>query len=322
MSNAITNRKQQAISLVENVAKEQATTLAMHNLDVNRFKSVAVEALLSNPNIGKCEPVSLMRAMRSACQDGLVPNGKEACFIPKKTGDVQYLPMLGGICKIAHRVLGATIESGHIREGEEDTIEINQPSQGHHTVNVKPSFKKKAVGEVVGAWALVRVKNQHDFVHIFYHNDIENARKASNMRYPGGPWDLWTGRMAEKAVVKSAVRKVLNMYPGLVGERTQDILENMLDADVEEAEIVEEEVMQEAEIAELEVVDQSPGLTEPEGSQDAPEEQPSKATPQPAKKATPKKAAPKAQAKKEEAKTETIQAPAQEDDMDIDWSIE
>ena len=279
----MTDIKQQAIATVRGITKEQAGTLAMHNIDPNRFQQVAVEALLSNPAIKSCNANSLRVALRRACQDGLVPNGKEACLIPKGSGDVDYMPMVGGICKMAHRYLKATITSGHVRAGEEDNIKITQTTQGDDVVEIRSSFRKQGdPNRIVGAWALIKVPGQDAFCHIFWEEDIKRARARSSVKSPSGPWGTWTGRMAEKAVVKSAVRKALNMFPSILTEGERDTMERSLDADIEE-QAVEDVIEPEAEIIEEAEFTEEPVEAEPE-----PEPKPKpKAKPKPKKEEPP-----------------------------------
>ena len=121
--NEIQKAKELTRRLAGTVATEQATTLAMHGLDPEVFKGVLFEAMLSTPAIGRANQADLGRALRLCCQDGVIPNGREAALIVNKQGGVQFRVMRDGLCKILHRVLKADIQSGYVREGQQVQIQ-------------------------------------------------------------------------------------------------------------------------------------------------------------------------------------------------------
>ena len=232
MANQLALNRAKVRELSLQVAHEQSGTLAMYGIDSDRFKSTLVEAILSNPNIQKAKEVELARALREACQNGVLPNGREGAIIVNRDGGVRFLAMRDGICKLFHRAFpGSEIRSGFIRKGQDVKI-ISDTFEGDRVV-IEYTFGAEPDTEIIGSWCSVQVPGHKPVVGVFNKLDIEQARKASNVRGQGGPWDVWEGRMAEKAVVKSTVRKALYMFSG-VNEQIQSLVSSQLDADDKE----------------------------------------------------------------------------------------
>ena len=210
MDNAIQDKKNNLLALPEKITQEQKTTLALRGLHPAVFQETLTEAILNNPKIPKANYESLARALRECCQSGMLPNGRDSALIVNGDGSVKYLQMRDGIAKLFHRLAkGSEIRSNYVREGE--TVTVTTDSVDGDRVSTNIDFGAE-LGEVIGAWCVITVPGYKPFAHVFDRNDIASARAASSVRGQGGPWDKWTGRMAEKAVVKSAVRKALYMF--------------------------------------------------------------------------------------------------------------
>ena len=244
---AIANVKKQ----VELISTEQIATLTSHGIDKDKFSLVVAEALITNPNIINANQTELARSLRQCCQDGLIPNGREAVITVNKHGGVQYLAMRDGYCKIIHRLLGASIESGYVTKGQ--NVRIKKQAGYDDTVEIDFDFGAAESDDIIGAWCWLKVPNQPAFVHTFTKSDIEKAQAASRVK-GDGPWKLWKGRMAEKAVVKSAMRKAVYMFPTLDDKVIDEI--NRVFGEENEAPVVIEGESHEVEA--VTVVDEAP----------------------------------------------------------------
>ena len=277
-------KKKQTLALADKIANEQSQTLAMHGLNPADFKGTMVEALVSNPAVINADPGGLTRALRVCCQRGVLPNGWESAIIVNRDGSVRNEIMRDGWAKIAHRVLGATITSGFVTAGQD--IEIIHDTKEGDSVRTKTTFGKrtKEEQEVIGSWCRIEVKGYPAYVHVFHQEDIEKAQAASAVKSDKGPWSQWKGRMAEKAVVKSCVKKALYMFPRLDTKSESEIRAIMDDDDREtlETEVIIDQP--EAEVIEVEEV-------KPEPKAEKPKAAPRKRQTKP--KATAKKAKPK-----------------------------
>jgi len=308
MANEIQRQKEQTLDLAKKVAQEQAHTLAMHRIDPGMFRDTLVEALVNNPNILKANQGDLARALRQSCQDGMLPNGREAAIIVNRDGSVRFLAMRDGVCKMAHRLLRATIKSGFVRAGQQ--VEVVQRTDGDDSVQVNVNFGEEVSEEIVGAWCWVKVPGQDAFVHIFRKDDIRNARAASNVKSAGGPWDVWTGRMAEKAVVKSAIRKALYMYPD-VDPQAHERMSRYLGED-DSAEIAEI-------VTEAEIVDATAETVEVEAVEAEPVEEKKKAPPKRRTRKTGTSAKSKAAQKNPDPQPEVVEVKAVDENDDFDF---
>ena len=223
--------KKARMNMISGVLDEQTHTLARQGLDPKVFNNVVLEAMLANANILEANQTQLVVAMRKVCQDGLVPNGREAALIVSGNGNVSYLPMRDGMCKIIHRLLGAEIRAGHVRANSSSTVKITERTDADDAVEIVSSFDDEddGSGTVNGAWVWIKVPGHFAFVHRFTKRDIDAAREASNKK-TSGPWENWTGFMAEKAVVKSGCRRALYMFPDLAQDKVET-LQRVLDED-------------------------------------------------------------------------------------------
>ena len=250
MDNAIQEKKSNLLALPERITKEQKATLALRGLHPAVFQETLTEAILNNPKIPRANYESLTRALRECCQSGMLPNGRDSALIVNGDGSVKYLQMRDGIAKLFHRLAkGSEIRSNYVRDGESVTVTTDSVEGDRVTTSVDFGAE---LGEVIGSWCVITVPGYKPFAHVFDRNDIAAARAASSVKGQGGPWDKWTGRMAEKAVVKSAVRKALYMFDFENTVARDDVIEILNTDDrneVEEESVIIEHQEKEPEVA-------------------------------------------------------------------------
>ena len=232
----------------------QSTTIAMHGLDPEQFADVLVEALHANDKLSKADQNQLISCLRRACQDGVIPDGREGALIVNKHGDVSFQVMRDGWARIFHRAFpGSVLKSGYVREGQ--NVVVTTDTVKGDRVKVKTSFAgHDPKSRVIGSWCLIEVRGFKPFVHVFYEDDIAKARAATKTTSANSAWNTWTNRMAEKAVVKSAIRKALYMYP--VEARLKKAVEESLDRD-DAADLGETVIVADAEVVDAEVVEET-----------------------------------------------------------------
>src|SRR4051812_8607428 len=68
------------------------------NVNPEKFVRVILTAVQNTPTLMNCDRQTLFGSAMKCAQDGLLPDGREAAFIPYGAS-VQYQPMVGGINK-------------------------------------------------------------------------------------------------------------------------------------------------------------------------------------------------------------------------------
>lgn len=170
------------------------------------FRNAALVAATDNPDILRTERASLFRALRRLAAAGLVPDGREAALVPFK-GKAQAMPMVHGLVKLA-RNSGqvSTIWSEVVHEGEEFSIWIDD---GERRFEHKFDPLRRA-GEIVGAYAVAKMRDGAVELEIMQRDEIEKRRRANAMQgeKPSGVWAKWYPEMAKKTVMRALLKRL------------------------------------------------------------------------------------------------------------------
>ena len=177
------------------------------NVSFEAFRNAAVVAITDNPGILGCKRESLFRAIRKLAAAGLVPDGREAALVPFK-GEAQAMPMVFGLIKTARN-------SGEIRNlyaevvYSEETFRVwfeSGERKFEHEYN--PLARS---GDIVGAYAVVKLKDGTIDFEAMGLDEIEKRRKASaNQKgdQPTGIWQAWYPEMAKKTVIRALCKRL------------------------------------------------------------------------------------------------------------------
>jgi recombination protein RecT len=178
------------------------------------FTSAILAAIMENPDLIDADRGSLFQSAREAAQDGLLPDGNEAVFNVYRTnvGDkaapmwiakVQYLPMVGGLIKRLYLSGEITKISAHaVYEHDDFDYELGDEERLSH----RPMWRG-ARGQVVAAYAVVKLKNGETIREVMPREDVEKVRAAS--KAPNGPgWSKWYDQFAIKSVIKRIYKRL------------------------------------------------------------------------------------------------------------------
>ena len=95
--NQLAIQKRDAVAgMITKAAVNQVEVLKALGINAAAFERVAMNALLSNPEIANCTPASVYTACCKAAQTGLLPDGKQAAIVPRKER-ANFEPMVGGL---------------------------------------------------------------------------------------------------------------------------------------------------------------------------------------------------------------------------------
>jgi phage RecT family recombinase len=192
------------------------------DIPVERFKRVLITAVSTNPDLLYADRRSLFNAAMRCAVDGLIPDGRQAALVTfrtdVKTRDPQtgidhvrkmdvatYMPMLAGLRErmrksgeVASAVAEAVFERDvfSYRLGDDPYIEHRPPPLGEPR------------GQVIGAYAIIRLKNGEVIRDVMDRPMIEAARNVS--RAKNSP--MWTNFYWEGAK-KSVLRRASKQAP-------------------------------------------------------------------------------------------------------------
>lgn len=182
---------------LEAMSKDFKTALPAQ-VTPEKFIRVVVTALRLNPGLLDLDRQSLYASCMRAAQDGLLPDGREAALVPFK-GKVQYMPMVGGICKkVRNSGELSTIDSQVVHEGDEYEAWIDE--KGQHFKHRK-ARENRGTPILTYAYAITK-----DGGFFFEEIDMEqmSAIEAAS-RAKEGPW---SGPFREEMMRKSAIRRL------------------------------------------------------------------------------------------------------------------
>jgi len=185
------------IQSFEVALKNMDFTLPSH-IPEQKFKQVVVTALQKTPSLLQLNRGSLFNACKECANDGLLPDGREAAFVPFK-GNVKYMPMVQGITKKA-RNSGeiATIDSLVVYEN--DSYESWVDEKGSH---FRHSKARKDRGNVLLTYAYAITKDGS-----FYFEEIDEEQMKAIQECSKGNNTPWNGPFKDEMRRKSALRRL------------------------------------------------------------------------------------------------------------------
>lgn len=170
-----------------------------------RFVRIAKSAINSNPDIANCERTSLLSAIMSAAQDGLVIDGKEAAIVTFK-GKATYIPMVAGLVKKMRQHSDfASISHGIVYQKEIDEGRFEYVKGDNEYLKHDPIlFSDK--GDLVGAYAVLTTRNGDKFRAVLDKDAIEKRLSKGNNSPAKREWqsEFW---------IKTVLRHLYKIAP-------------------------------------------------------------------------------------------------------------
>lgn len=300
------NDKDKKVVELVNARTDQLASLLGSPEAVERFKTVALNAVVNNSALQGCDTLSIVEAIRESATLGLEPTGAlgEAAILPYK-GKAQLRPMFRGYLKMA-RNSGevAAVDAFVVYANDEWDLwsDENGPHWKHRPFLNAPLGEPDAPnrGDLRGVFGYARLTNGELLQRWMPVQEIELARKASPSvkANRSSPWDGWYDQMA----LKTVIRRLCKMLPLSAQAQRLLIRDNELD-DAERAEKAKPIAANSVQARALAAVNQRRGIEEPEADEEAApepaepeaqpeadERQPSEAPEEPATEASPETA--------------------------------
>jgi recombination protein RecT len=213
---ALAPKKQ--MNIAEWLQSKQASfaMILPRHMTAERFMKITLSAVISNPALGKADPISMMDAVRKCAQYGLEPDGRHAALVPFRNGgksrdgkdvfDVVFMPMVHGLIKLVKQtgevsvIAAREVYANDLFEYQYDfeTSYKHVPSEGDR-------------GDLRGVYAYYVLKDGgRDFVYM----SVADA-KAWGKRYAKSfekADSLWQTDI-RSAALKTVMRKLLHFAP-------------------------------------------------------------------------------------------------------------
>lgn len=228
--------------LIQSMQKEFKRALPQQ-VGVDRFTRIAITVVRTNPNLMKCDGMSIVAALMQSAQLGLEPNTPlgQAYLIPYKNKRIingketwvdesQFQLGYKGLITLALRTGEyQSIYAHEVYANDEFAYSYGLDKHLHHIPADEP------IGEPVKYYAVYKLKNGgYDFVVWSKTRIVNHSKKYSKSVQKGysSPWDSDFDGMAKKTVLKEALKyapKSIEFAQQLAADETikRDVAEDM-----------------------------------------------------------------------------------------------
>jgi recombination protein RecT len=193
-----------------------------------KFRATVLTAVSRNPELISADRRSLIGAATMACQDGLLPDGREAALVIfnewKKEGaqwravpKVQYMPMLQGLRKKilqSGEVASLVAKCVYRAEVEAGAFEYEEGTDGF--LRHRPMLELELElndDDILAAYSIATMRDGSKSFDVMRRFEINKVRQKSQTGATGpgrdgkdrkakGPWVDWFPEMAVKTVVR------------------------------------------------------------------------------------------------------------------------
>jgi recombination protein RecT len=173
------------------------------HVSVEKFQRVVMTALQMTPDLLNCDRRTLFMSATRAAQMGLLPDGREGAIV-KFGNNATFMPMVGGLLKLVRN-------SGELASIDAQIVHRNDKFTYRPGIDLVPQHEPDWFGdrgEMIGVYAVAKMKDGAAYVEIMSKTQIEKVRNVSRSK-SAGPWVSWYEEMARK----SALRKLSGRLP-------------------------------------------------------------------------------------------------------------
>jgi recombination protein RecT len=186
---------------VEKMAPQFKAALPAH-IPVERFVRTTLTAVQTNPDLMEADRRTLFAAATRAAQMGLLPDGREGAIVTFG-GKCSFMPMLGGILKLVRN-------SGELASIDAQIVYKADKFTYRPGIDLVPQHEPDWFGdrgEVVGVYAVAKMKDGAAYVEILSKKQVEQVRAVSRSRN-AGPWSTWWDEMARKTAIRRLAKRL------------------------------------------------------------------------------------------------------------------
>jgi len=167
----------------------------------DRWLTVALHAVTSNPDILKCDPLTVVEAVRASASMGLELNGLMGeAYLIKYGNKAQFQVGWRGLLRLARRSGDiAAIDAQVVYSNDAFDVDLGSEPKVTH----KPALSDR--GNRVGVYGWARLTSGELVVEWMDNDQVELVRRSGAK---GGPWVDWYDEMARKTVIKRLCKRL------------------------------------------------------------------------------------------------------------------
>ena len=204
--NAITTEQPKKHSIREYLAApsmlEQIGRALPQHMTAERMARIATTCLARVPKLAECTPESFFRCLLDLSAWGLEPDGRHAHLIPYGKECTLVLDYKGIVALAYRSEKILSIHCDVIREGDMFEFSLGEVKQ-HTPWAFRNEGKPTSAGEIVGAYAYIKLVNGAIKCELMSRDEIEAIRKRSRAGN-SGPWVTDFAEMGKKTVFRRA----------------------------------------------------------------------------------------------------------------------
>lgn len=172
------------------------------HVSAEKFGRVAMTAIQTNPDLLRADKRTLFGSFVRAAQMGLLPDGREGAVVMFGS-NAQFMPMIGGVLKLV-RNSGelASLDALAVYKNDKFTY---RPGMDPVPLHEPDWFGDR--GEVIGVYAVAKMKDGAAYVEIMNKQQVEKVRAVSRSGQ-NGPWKAWWEEMARKTVLRRLAKRL------------------------------------------------------------------------------------------------------------------
>ena len=199
-------QKQEAVTALTAATAKQGPLLKAMRISEDAFSRVLINALMKQPQLALCTRDSLFQAVFTACDIGLMPDGRHGAIVPVKKNNVltaDFWPMVGGLLTCVRRELkSVAIQAHNVFEGDEFIDERGTSPRLFH----RPSADADRLSEagLVCSYATVHFAgNAVAEFEVMYRQELQKFKKNNR-----GPWSTHPLEMYRVRPLKRVLKRL------------------------------------------------------------------------------------------------------------------
>ena len=186
---------------IERMSPQFKAALPAH-IPVERFVRTTLTAVQTNPDLINADRRTLFASATRAAQMGLLPDGREGAIVTFGN-KCQFMPMLGGVLKLVRN-------SGELASIDAQIVYKADKFTYRPGIDLVPAHEPDWFGErgeVVGVYAVAKMKDGSAYVEILSKKQVEQVRNVSRAK-ASGPWVTWWDEMARKTAIRRLAKRL------------------------------------------------------------------------------------------------------------------
>lgn len=174
-------------------------------MHADRFRRVVVQALVRNPDLWTCTPVSVVSAIVESAQIGLEPTGVlgRAWMLPY-AGEAKLIVGFRGYAELAWRADRILVKTGAVRAGDEFAYQRGTDAFLRHVPALDDAEREADDANITDFWALYQLPDGRSEFEVMSRKAVERIRDKA--RYKNPVWGQHFGEMGRKTVLRRLLK--------------------------------------------------------------------------------------------------------------------